>query len=257
MLRVRPTRYTSALPQLRGLLESLGLVATEEGNGWTTMDSSGGRILLRSVTAGSTGAAGDGVTVFGVEIREPEEFARRTLEDGGSAVLEDGNGGQRVRVTGPDGLTFLAEPSQHSAPCADADPAVAVRLEWLTPDVPGALATLASIGARPRTAHAAPEPALAAPAVQPGAEPLGTEFTAKNGGVLAALPAPVPAVSGIVLEYDGDLAALGARLAADGWQPGRGEAPGQPGAVVRLTVPVADGSPVVILPAPPTHTVEQ
>ena len=253
MLRVRPTRYTSALPQLRGLLESLGLVATEEGNGWITMDSAGGRILLRSVPAG---AAGDGVTAFGVEIREPEEFARRTLQDGGSAVLEEGLGGPRVRVTGPDGLSFLAEPTAHGAQCADADPAVAVRLEWLTPDVPGALATLASIGARPRAAHAA-EPALAAPAVQPGAEPIGTEFTAKNGGVLAALPAPVPAVGGIVLEYDGDLAALGARLAAGGWSPGEGEAPDRPGAVVRLTVPVADGSPVVILPAPPTHAVEQ
>ena len=254
MLRVRPTRYTSALPQLRGLLESLGLVATEEENGWTTMDSASGRILLRPVPAG---AAGDGVTAFGVEIRDAEQFARRTLEDGGTAVLEDGLGGPRVRVTGPDGLSFLAEPTQHGAQCADADPAVAVRLEWLTPDVPGALATLSSIGARPRTAHAAPEPALAAPAVQPGAEPIGTEFIAKNGGVFAALPAPVPAVSGIVLEYDGDLAALGARLASEGWSPGEGEAPHQPGAVVRLTVPVADGSPVVILPAPPTHTVEQ
>lgn len=245
MLRVRPTRYTSALPQLRGLLESLGLVATEEGNGWAILDSASGRIRLQAVSAG---AEGDGVTAFGVEIRGPEEFARRTLEDGGVAVLEDGLGGPRVRVTGPDGLSFLAEPTAHAAQCADADPAVTVRLEWLTPDVPGALTTLAAIGARPRAAQTP---------VQPGAEPVGTEFTAKNGGVFAALPAPVPAVSGIVLEYDGDLAALGARLANDGWSPGEGEAPGRPGAVVRLTVPVADGSPVVILPAPPTHTVEQ
>ncbi|WP_139346680.1 VOC family protein [Sinomonas mesophila] len=253
MLRVRPTRYTSALPQLRGLFESLGLVATEEGDGWAVLDSAGGRIRLQSVPAG---AAEDGATLFGVEIREPREFARRTLEDGGDAVLEDSHGGPRVRVTGPDGLTFLAEPTAHAAQCADADPAVAVRLEWLTPDVPGALATLASIGARPRATHAS-EPAPAAPAVQPRAEPLGTEFTAKNGGVLAALPAPVPAVGGIVLEYDGDLAALGARLAAAGWSPGKGEAPGRPGAVVRLTIPVADGSPVVILPAPAPHAVEQ
>ncbi|WP_413249845.1 VOC family protein [Sinomonas flava] len=237
MLRVRPTRYTSAMPELRRLLEDVGLVVTEEGSGWAVLDAGSGRVRLRAVPAGSPG---DGMTSFGVEIREPEAFTRRTRQDGGRASIEDAIGGLRVRITGPDGFSFLAEPSAHGATCADADRALAVRMEWLTPDLPGAALALSAIGARPRTAGA-PGPA--------------TEFTAKNGGVLALREAPVLRGGDLVLEYDGDVGTLASRLARAGWSPEVGEAQGRQGAVVR--VPTPDGGEVTILTAPPGHGVEQ
>lgn len=237
MLRVRPTRYTSTLPELRRLLEDVGLVVTEEGSGWAVLDAGSGRVRLRAVPAGSPG---DGMTSFGVEIREPEAFTRRTREDGGRASIEDAIGGVRVRITGPDGFSFLAEPSAHGATCADADRALTVRMEWLTPDLPGAALALSAIGARPRTA---------------GAPSQASEFTAKNGGVLALREAPVLRGGDLVLEYHGDVGTLASRLAGAGWSPEVGKAQGRQGAVVR--VPTPDGGEVTILTAPPGHGVEQ
>lgn len=230
MLRARPTRYTSALPELRRLLTDLGLVATEEGHGWVVLDAGSGRVRLRAVSAGSRG---DGLTAFAVEIRDPEVFARRTVQDGGRASVEDTISGRRVRITGPDGFSFLAEPTGHEALCGDADPALTVRMEWLTPDVPGAAATLAAIGARPL-------------AQEPGGAP--AVFAAKNGGILAARAAGVLRAGELVFEYDGDLATLAARLAGGGWSPSADGAPDeQGGGVGRVTIPVPDGSPVTIL----------
>lgn len=233
MLRARPTRYTSVLPELRRLLTDLGLVPTEEGPGWAVLDAGSGRVRLCSVQPGS---ADDGMTAFSVEVRDPEAFARRTVEDGGRASLEDTIGGPRVRLTGPDGFTFYAEPTSHGATCADADPAVTVRMEWYTPDVAGAAATLAAIGARPRTGSAGPH-----------------DFTAKNGGVLAPREAPALRSGGLLFEYDGDLAALADRLAGRGWSPqtsgAEGGAPGRAAGVVRVSVPTADGREVTILSA--------
>ncbi|GAB3270911.1 hypothetical protein GCM10027449_06250 [Sinomonas notoginsengisoli] len=237
MLRAHPTRYTSALPELRRLLEDIGLVATEEGKSWVVLDAGSGRVRLRSVSAGSPG---DGMTAFSVEIREPGTFVRRMVQDGGRAHVEDTITGPRVRVTGPDGFSFLAEPTSHAVTSTAADPNVTVHMEWLTPDVPGAAAALAAIGGRPRT----DSPGQRDPA----------EFTAKNGGVLAARGHRVLGAGGLFLEDDGDLGALADRLASHGWSPqpeaGGSGAPGRADGVVRLRVPTSDGSEVTILTAP-------
>lgn len=253
MLRVLPTRFTSALPELRRLLLDLGLVPAEEGQGWAVLDSRSGRVRLRTVERGS---ARDGTVVFGVEIRDPAEFARRTAHDGGSAALEETPAGARVLITGPDGFAFHAEPTEHAGQYVDADPDLAVRLEWHTPDPDGAAATLAAIGARPRSEAI-------------GAEG-SREFTAKNGGVLAAVPSAGTS-SELAFEYAGPLEELEARLALAGWHVDRhgpsdrgsrrdagsapeagaqrtaNEAPGRAAGVVRVTVAVPDGSDVTII----------
>lgn len=249
MLRVLPTRFTSALPELRRLLLDLGLVPAEEGQGWAVLDSRSGRVRLRTAERGSER---DGTVVFGVEIRNPAEFARRTADDGGSAALVESPAGARVLVTGQDGFSFYAEPTGHTGQYVDADPDLAVRLEWRTPDPGGAAATLAAIGARRRADTLGPEGSR--------------EFTAKNGGVLAAVPAPT-ASAALAFEYAGPLGELEARLALAGWtvehdgadhgradHGGAGdavreaaEAPGRADGVVRVTVPLPDGSDVTVL----------
>lgn len=257
MLRVLPTRYTSALPDLRRLLLDLGLVPAEEGEGWAVLDSRSGRVRLRSAEKGS---ARDGTTVFGVEIRDPAEFARRTAQDGGQAALEETPAGARVRITGPDGFEFLAEPTAHAGRYTDADPDLTVRLEWHTPDLERAAAALAAIGGRPR-----PQGLLGPRESR--------EFTAKNGGVLAAVRDAATSVS-LAFEYAGPAKELQPRLALAGWrmdteaertrdaesaarslpetETGREEqeaslSPGRSGGVVRVTVPLPDGSTITIL----------
>lgn len=190
MLRVLATHYTSALSELRRLLMDLGLVPGEEGDGWAVLDAHSGRVRLRTAERGS---ARDGATVFGVEVRDAAEFARRTADDGGRAALEETPAGARVRITGPDGFEFLAEPTEHAGRYVDADPDLTVRLEWVTRDADGAAATLAAIGGRPRGTAAD--------------EATGTrQFTAKNGGVLAAVPADAdtPRSGGLTFEYAGN-----------------------------------------------------
>lgn len=245
MLRVLATRYTSALPELRRLLLDLGLVPGEEGEGWAVLDSHSGRVRLRSAERGSPQ---DGATVFGVEVRDPQEFARRTADDGGRAALEDSAGGPRVRITGPDGFAFTAEPTSHAGRPVDADPDMTVRLEWNTPDLDGTAATLAAIGARPR-----PEPLLG--------PDLAREFTAKNGGVLAAIRAAAVSAGGLVLEYSGRRSELMPRLALAGWaaeEVNAEEAEGgsRPGGVVRVQIPTPDGRDVTILAAGPAGGAE-
>lgn len=245
MLRVLATRYTSALPELRRLLLDLGLVPGEEGEGWAVLDSHSGRVRLRSAERGSPQ---DGATVFGVEVRDPQEFARRTADDGGRAALEDSAGGPRVRITGPDGFAFTAEPTSHAGRPVDADPDMTVRLEWNTPDLDGTAATLAAIGARPR-----PEPLLG--------PDLAREFTAKNGGVIAAIRAAAVSAGGLVLEYSGRRSELMPRLALAGWaaeEVNAEEAEGgsRPGGVVRVQIPTPDGRDVTILAAGPAGGAE-
>ena len=230
MLRVRPTIATSRLTEDRKVFEALGMIATEEANGWVVLDAGHGRIALRSPWGGAEPDAARQVT-FGVEIRDPEVFARRTAADGGTASLELGARGAKVRVTGPDGFTFLAEPTGDGATVPGADPQLSVRMEWLTPDLPGAAATLAAIGARPREAppkgtpgsKTAPAETPEAPQTPgapqtphtPGSETAYHDFTAKNGGILAARRSTARGCR-LAFEYEGDLAAVVRRLAETG-----------------------------------------
>ncbi|MEA5454930.1 VOC family protein [Sinomonas sp. JGH33] len=240
MLRARPIVTTPRVPEMRRLLEALGLVLTDQGEDahgpWLVLDAGHGRVALREAHEPRHSVA------FAVEVRDAETFARRTVEDGGAAAFVDDDGppfgvegadGPFVRVEGPDGFSFRADATPHGATCADADPRVAVRMAWLTPDVAGAAATLAAIGARPRG----------------GAASGHAEFLAKNGGVLVAIRAEAAASGGLAFEYDGDLAPLADRLAATGARvsaTSRG-----------LTVTAPDGSSIAVVATQEPHAVEQ
>lgn len=190
MLRVRPTFFTSDLDSARRVLESLGLVATEEGEGWAILDAGSGRVELRRVDAG---LPADGTAEFAVEIRDPEEFARRTLEAGGAVVVLD----DVVTIGGGDGFEFVAHPTDHAAVGADADPRITVRAVWLTPDAAAARRTLAAIGAKPAESD---------------------DFRAKNGGILSVRPADAADSGPLCFEYDGDLVAVAQKLTQAGAQ---------------------------------------
>lgn len=149
--------------------------------------------------AAAPGAPDDGAVAFGVEVGDLAEFARRTVADGTRAELFDADHGQAVRVTAQDGFTFLADKAASRTTSPDADQALAVVGTWLTPDVSAAAQDLRNIGARPR--HASTDLA---------------DFSAKNGGILVVRKAPETAAGGLAFAYDGDLAALEARLTAAG-----------------------------------------
>lgn len=196
MLRVRPVQFTSDVAGWRQLLLALGLVCAEDHGDWVEFDAGSGRVALHSTSPGSPD---DGTTVFGVEVGDLAEFARRTLADGTRAELFDADHGQAVRITAQDGFTFLADKASSRTTSSEADPGLAVVGTWLTPDVPGAAQELRNIGARPRRAS----PDLA-------------DSSAKNGGILLVRKSPKTAAGGLAFEYDGDLAALEARLATAG-----------------------------------------
>lgn len=214
MLRVRPILFTSRPDSWTDLLTALGLVCTEDHGGWRVFGSGNGKVGLHRVAPGS---ADDGVTRLGFEIRDREVFVRRTLADGTRAELVESDHGPSARVTAPDGFSFLADPVADATDLADAadDPGDAgpgngtrghrapwrltvVQL-WRTPEPDGARKVLADIGARPVP------PRRDGPAA----------FRAKNGGLVVVQPSQA---SGVVpaLEYDGGLAALGARLTSQG-----------------------------------------
>jgi len=212
MLRVRPTHFTSHLEQWARLLTDIGMIKTAGDGTWQEFDAGSGRLSLRPAEAGSPD---DGSTLFGVEVGELEEFARRTNE---AAALEAAAGetgangpvsaelvatdqGPACRLVVRNGFSFLAGPAAHGANCADADPALTVVGVWFTEDTAAAAAALRSIGAHPRPVPDNDETA---------------DFTAKNGGLLMVRPATGPDRAGLGFEYDGDLGALRGRLTAAG-----------------------------------------
>ncbi|UKA59257.1 VOC family protein [Arthrobacter sp. FW306-2-2C-D06B] len=201
MLRVRPIQFTSDVAAWKHLLVALGLVCVKDDGDWVEFDAGSGRVALHRASAGSPD---DGTTVFGVEVGDLAEFARRTVADGTRAELFDADHGQAVRITARDGFTFLADKASSRTTSPEADPALAVVGTWLTPDVPGAAQGLRNIGARPRHASAT-----------------FADFSTKNGGILLVRESSEPAAGGLSFEYDGDLAALEARLAAAGLAPAR------------------------------------
>ena len=196
MLRVRPVQFTSDVAAWKHLLVALGLVCVEDHGDWVEFDAGSGRVALHRTSPGSPD---DGTTVFGVEVGDLAEFARRTVADGTRAELFDADHGQAVRVTARDGFTFFADKATSRTTSPEADPGLAVVGTWLTPDVPGAAQELRNIGARPR--HASADLA---------------DFSTKNGGVLLVRESPETAAGSLAFEYDGDLAALEARLTAAG-----------------------------------------
>lgn len=237
MLRVRPALFVSDLEAWSSFLEALGMIRTVDQPDHREFDAGGGRISVihRQTPADlgqPTGLGQQHVTVvFGVEVGDTAEFARRTVADGTPAVVVDD--GAAAEVTGRDGFVFRADKAIHGAVCADADPDLAVVGVWLTPDVDGAAQDLRNIGARPRRTDGG----------KPGDEPDGggisaegsgdgnravqeADFTAKNGGILVARSgtvddgegedfegAGVPGAGALEFEYHGSLDRLQRRLA--------------------------------------------
>ena len=217
MLRVRPIHFTSHLEQWSRLLTVLGMVKTVDDGEWQEFDAGSGRLALRGTDPGS---ARDGTTVFGVEVGDLDEFARRTNEaaleaegaagaqrpdaaaDDAMAALVDADQGRTCRIRARDGFSFFADRAAHGANCADADPALSVVAVWFTEDTAGAASTLLSIGARPRPVPDNDETA---------------DFNAKNGGVLMVRPGAAPGRAGLGFEYSGDLDALRERIESAGW----------------------------------------
>ncbi|WP_458113194.1 VOC family protein [Arthrobacter sp. R1-13] len=216
MLRVRPIHFTSHLDQWSLLLTALGMVKTVDDGEWQEFDAGSGRLALRWADPGS---AQDGTTVFGVEVGDLDEFARRTNEAAleaegadagrgspaaaeGMATLVDADQGRTCRIRAGDGFSFFADPAAHGANCADADPALTVVAVWFTEDTAGAASTLRSIGARPRPVPDNDETA---------------DFTAKNGGVLMVRPGAAPARAGLGFEYSGDLDSMRTQIESAGW----------------------------------------
>jgi hypothetical protein len=201
VLRVRPVVFTSRIEPWRELLTAAGLVyAADDGGAWLEFDAASGRLGLRRVDAGDPA---DGRVRLGFEVRDLDEFARRTAADGTKAAIEDADHGRTVRITAPSGFSFLADPASpsfgnHPGP-DQPDPALAVRPVWVTPDVPGAVATLRGIGAHPRFGDAGE----------------WADFAAKNGGLVAVRHGAAAQLE-LSFEYDDDLTALRDRLTAAG-----------------------------------------
>ncbi|MHC6219158.1 hypothetical protein [Arthrobacter sp. MMS24-S77] len=198
MLRVRPVQFTSDVAAWKHLLVALGLVCVEDHGDWVEFDAGSGRVALHRASADG------GATVFGVEVGDLAEFARRTAADGTRAELFDADHGQAVRVTARDGFTFLADKAASRTTSPEADPGLAVVGTWLTPDVQGAAQEVRNIGARPRRAS-----------------PDFADFSTKNGGILLVRESPETASGDLAFEYDGDLTALLARLTAAGIEAAR------------------------------------
>ncbi|UKA63253.1 VOC family protein [Arthrobacter sp. FW306-04-A] len=201
MLRVRPIQFTSDVAAWKHLLVALGLVCVVDRGDWVEFDAGSGRVALHRTAADSPD---DGTTVFGVEVGDLAEFARRTVADGTRAELFDADHGQAVRITAQDGFTFPADKATSRATSPEADPGLAVVGTWLTPDVPGAAQELRNIGARPRNMSTD-----------------AADFSTKNGGILLVRQSSETAAGGLSFEYDGDLAALEARLTAAGLRAAR------------------------------------
>lgn len=217
MLRVHPLLHTPDPEQLGAGLAALGLTRTAYGDGRVVLDAGGGRM-----TVCPSGPGGESATLE-FEVGDLGVFAERTRASGTAAeVVNDPDGVTRVQVSTPR-LTFHAGLGERQLP-AGPDPALTVVALWHTPDTAGAAEVLANIGAR----------------VRAGSADFGAvDFLAKNGGVVAVRQGPRQEFE-VALEYAGDLAVLGERVAAAGLT---GRVTG-PDGDRRLTIECGAGRPV-------------
>lgn len=141
MLRVRPIHHTPHVEEWARLLTTLGLIELPASGGHGEFAAAGGKIRLLD--------SGMPWTELGFEIRDLDKFADWTRSDG-TPVTITGDGSSRAgRITGPDGLSFLAEPVTPGDPSAGTEPGLIVLALWNTPDVSGASATLRNIAPAP------------------------------------------------------------------------------------------------------------
>ncbi|RAX48815.1 hypothetical protein DQ353_12840 [Arthrobacter sp. AQ5-05] len=209
MLRIRPTLHTPHVSQWARLLTALGLeempvlpaTCASPGTAQRCFAADAGRILLQQSAAFHT------ELVF--EVRDLEKFAQWTLDDGTPVDLRTAADGSTAlaHVIAPDGLEFTAlavDPlaTEGTPPVTTGvEEQLAVLALWNTPDVPGAQATLANIGAKPDTTSDGGTRA---------------QYRAKHGGFVAAHAGRAPGVE-LSLEYSGKLEALADRLSAVGF----------------------------------------
>ena len=197
MLRARPTHYTSRPEQWATLLIALGLVKTVDDGDWREFDAGSGRLAVGSVVHAHPL---DGSTLFGVEVGNLEEFARRTEEAGTQAEIHEGHEETTVQISSDDGFEFFAFPAQRAADGTwatsdEADPGLAVVATWVSPLVGLAATALRNTGARPRTV-----------------DDESATFTTKNGGILRIIHGADATNGDLAFEYDGDLEPLLSRL---------------------------------------------
>ncbi|PRB40525.1 hypothetical protein CQ020_16310 [Arthrobacter sp. MYb23] len=197
MLRSRPIHYTSRPEEWSALLQALGLVRTVDDGDWREFDAGSGRLALAAVQHGHPL---DGSTVFGVEVGNLEEFARRTEEAGTEAELHEGPDGITVRISADDGFEFFAFPAERAADgtwatSGNAHPALTVVATWISPLVGLAANALSNIGARPRNE-----------------DDESATFTTKNGGILRVIHGADGANGDLAFEYDDGLEPLLERL---------------------------------------------
>ncbi|KUM34483.1 hypothetical protein [Arthrobacter sp. EpRS71] len=199
MLRARPIHYTSRPDNWGTILRALGLVKTVDHGEWQEFDAGSGRLALAAVQHGHPF---DGSTVFGVEVGNLEEFARRTEEAGTQAELHEGPDGTTVQISADDGFEFFAFPAERAtdgtwATSGDAHPALSVVATWISPLVGVAANALTNIGARPRSE-----------------DDESATFTTKNGGILRVIHGADGANGDLAFEYSDGLEALLDRLRA-------------------------------------------
>lgn len=187
MLRVRPTLITAHTKLLGDLLPILGMV---QQPGTAFFDAGGGRIALQPGTAE--------LTLLGFEAGVLEEFARRTAESGTAAeVIRDASGATTVQVEAP-GRTIPVDQGERLLD-PTADQALTVVCIWSAPDPQGVARMLRDIGARPRDTAAE-----------------ATEFTAKNGGLVAVRTGEYQDIQ-VGFDYAGDVADLRLRVRRAGF----------------------------------------
>ncbi|TDC51892.1 hypothetical protein E1212_10830 [Jiangella ureilytica] len=191
-LTVRPVRYTPRVEQWVDVVEALGGVAAGAGDaarpGGVELALGGGRVAI--VRAGEP-AAELGFTT--PDLPAVAELCERN-------ELAAVSAGDRLVVTGPDGLRLHVDEQPPRAPVPGADPALSALPLWYTPDVAGAAGVLSRLGLTVRiSAHS------------------GTwvDFAVPGGGLVAA-HGPEPTGVQLSFEYDGDVRGLADRLVRRG-----------------------------------------
>lgn len=190
MLRVRPIVLTPNFDAFSELFERLGLERTGDAPGWRVFTADSGRVAVH--------VADEPSVSFSFEVGSVEDFARRTVEAGTAAVVVDTADGRAAQVTTGDGRTFLA----YEAPLKQAAPpreGLAVMPIWYASNPSAAAKVFADIGARKRRSSDA-----------------GTDFTAKNGGLVAVREAETSSAetgtAELAFEFLGEVTVLQRRI---------------------------------------------
>ncbi|GAA1496660.1 hypothetical protein [Paeniglutamicibacter kerguelensis] len=214
MLRVRPILHTPHAPEWVALLTALGLgeIRVADNGLGTALGVAGGRCFAADAGRILVSESDTFGTRLGFEVRDVQKFAQWTISDGTPVLLgtEAAAGGSVTiaEIVAPDGVSFSARPvdpliTDGTPQAPDPHPhGLAVVACWGTPDVPGAISTLANTGAKPEAANGGPGRA---------------RYRAKHGGYVDVTENDVPE-AGLSFEYTGSASAMEERLALAGYE---------------------------------------